>query len=438
VNQELYDAHLANVLADVERALERSAAAGAGYGGVVLHAGAELLVHRDDQPHLFRQDFNFARLAPLPGPDHLAVVRPGEKPRLIRVVPRDYWYESPASPAVNVERGFDYVEVSEVEDAIAAAGETESCAFLGDDPEDAVEPPHLMASLDWDRGYKTTWETECVRAAAVKAARGHAAVRDGAAEGLSERQLHHAYVAAAGLVDAEIPYPNIIGWNENAAVLHYQSKMAERPADARVLLIDAGASHLGYACDVTRTWPQPAAGTLFIELLDGMEQLQRELVAGVGPGVEYIDLHAAAHEGVARLLVSTGILECSAEEALDSRLTLPFLPHGLGHHLGLQVHDVAGHQVDPGGAKMDPPAQHPFLRTTRPLEPGHLVTIEPGLYFIPMLLGPVRESEHAASVDWQKVDELIPCGGIRIEDDILVTGDGHEDLTRPLIPGHRD
>jgi hypothetical protein len=134
VNQELYDAHLANVLADVERALERSAAAGAGYGGVVLHAGAELLVHRDDQPHLFRQDFNFARLAPLPGPDHLAVVRPGEKPRLIRVVPRDYWYESPASPAVNVERGFDYVEVSEVEDAIAAAGETESCAFLGDDP----------------------------------------------------------------------------------------------------------------------------------------------------------------------------------------------------------------------------------------------------------------------------------------------------------------
>ena len=109
-----YEDHLKTVLADFERALERSAKAGAGYGGVVLHSGAEVLVHRDDQPHLFRQDFNFARLAPLPGPDHLAVVRPGERPKLIRVVPQDYWYEEPAKPAIDVQRGFDYVEVSDV------------------------------------------------------------------------------------------------------------------------------------------------------------------------------------------------------------------------------------------------------------------------------------------------------------------------------------
>ena len=79
-HQELYDAHVQTVLADVGRALERSAAAGAAFDGVVLHAGGEILVHRDDQPHLFRQDFNFARVAPLPGPDHLAVIRPGAKP----------------------------------------------------------------------------------------------------------------------------------------------------------------------------------------------------------------------------------------------------------------------------------------------------------------------------------------------------------------------
>jgi Xaa-Pro dipeptidase len=445
-HQNLYDAHLEVVLADFQRALERSAAAGPGYDGIVLHSGGEILVHRDDQPHLFRRDFNFARLVPLPGPDHIAVVRPGEKPKLIRVVPQDYWYESPADPAVELERGFDFVEVNEVEDAIAAAGDTESCAFLGEDfeiasalgiDEDSVEPEVLTASIDWDRGFKTAWETECVREAARNAARGHAVVREGVAAGLSERELHHAYIAAANLVESDTPYPNIIGWNEHAAILHYQSKDPRKPVNGRVLLIDAGASHLGYACDVTRTWAAPGAGELFNELLDGMDELQRELVAGVGPQVEYIDLHAAAHEGVARILIAAGVLRGNMEELLEKRLTLPFLPHGLGHHLGLQVHDVAGHQIDPQGTTLDPPAAHPFLRTTRRLEAGHLVTIEPGLYFIPMLLQPVREGEHAANVDWKKVDQLMGCGGIRIEDDILVTERGREDLTRPLIPGHR-
>lgn len=446
-HQELYDAHLEVVLADLCRALERCATTGTGYDGIVLHSGGEILVHRDDQPHMFRRDFNFARLAPLPGPDHFAVVRPGEKPKLVRVVPRDYWYEAPADPAVDLTRGFDYAEVAEVEDAIAELGDTESCAFLGEDfdiaaalgvDDDAIEPETLTASIDWDRACKTPWEAECVREAARSAARGHAAVREGAAAGLSERELHHAYIVAANLIETDTPYPNIIGWNEHASVLHYQSKDSAKPADARVLLIDAGASHLGYACDVTRTWAGPGAGALFGELLDGMDELQRELVAGVGPQVEYIDLHAAAHEGVAKILIGAGVLRGSVEELLEKRLTLPFLPHGLGHHLGLQVHDVAGHQIDPQGTIMDPPAAHPFLRTTRRLEPGHLVTIEPGLYFIPMLLEPVREGEHAASVDWAKIDQLTACGGIRIEDDILVTEDGREDLTRPLIPGHRD
>lgn len=445
-HQDLYPQHLQTVLADLERALERSAKAGAAFDGVVLHAGGEMLVHRDDQPHLFRQDFNFARLVPLPGPDHIAVVRPGHKPKLIRVVPRDYWYEEPGRAAVEVERFFEYQEVAEVEDAVAAAGDCSGCAFLGEDFEvadalgigdDGIEPDALVASVDWDRGYKTGWEAQCVRAAAAMAARGHAVVAEGARRGDSERALHHAYVQAANLVGVEVPYPNIIGWNEHASVLHYQSKDDTRPDPARVLLIDAGAARYGYACDVTRTWAQPAADPVFVQLLDHMEDLQRSLVQAVGPGVPYIDLHAAAHTGIARMLGEVGVLRCGVEEAIDKRLTLPFMPHGLGHHLGLQVHDVAGHQIDPEGTTMDPPAEHPFLRTTRPLETGHLVTIEPGLYFIGMLLQPVREGKHRDQVDWDLVDRLTPCGGIRIEDDIWVTADGREDLTRPLIPGHR-
>ncbi|RKZ16447.1 Xaa-Pro dipeptidase [bacterium] len=445
-HQQLYEAHLKTVLADVERALGRSADAGQGFDGVIMHAGAEMLVHRDDQPHLFRQDFNFARLAPLPGPDHLAVLRPGSKPRLIRVVPEDYWYEEPAAPAVGVEGVFEYLEVGSVEEAVDAIGDVKGCAFVGEDLEvagelgldvAAVEPDTFMASLDFDRGFKTEWEAQCVREAAEMSARGHAAVSEGVAAGLSERELHHAYLGVANLVEVEVPYPTIIGWNEHAAVLHYQSKERQRPAPGRVLLIDAGASRHGYACDVTRTWATSDADPLFVQLLDGMEVLQRKLVEAVGPGVEFIDLHAATHEGIAALLIEAGILRGSVEEVLDKKLTLPFMPHGLGHHLGLQVHDVAGHQIDPAGTIKDPPARHPFLRTTRSLQEGHLVTIEPGLYFIGMLLGPVSEGEHASCVDWELVSRLFGCGGIRIEDNIHVTPGGREDLTRPLIPGHR-
>ena len=82
-----------------------------------------------------------------------------------------------------------------------------------------------------------------------------------------------------------------------------------------------------------------------------------------------------------------------------------------------------------------PPEEYPTLRTTRELDTGHVVTVEPGLYFIPLLLDPIRDSD---AVDWKLVDELIPCGGVRIEDDVLVTQSGSENLTRPLIPGHRD
>ena len=84
---------------------------------------------------------------------------------------------------------------------------------------------------------------------------------------------------------------------------------------------------------------------------------------------------------------------------------------------------------------MAPPAEYPFLRNTRILEPGHVVTIEPGIYFIPMLLEPLRQSAEASLVDWPLVNRLTPLGGIRIEDNILCTEGGPVDLTRELLAG---
>jgi len=142
-------------------------------------------------------------------------------------------------------------------------------------------------------------------------------------------------------------------------------------------------------------------------------------------------MHLEGHRQVAKILHAEEIIRCSPGEAVASRRTRTFMPHGVGHQLGLQVHDVGGHQAGPDGGELPPPDDH-VLRNTRTLEPGHLVTIEPGLYFIPMLLDELR-GEAGSRLNWDLIDELIPCGGIRIEDDVLCTKDGYEDLTRSLI-----
>jgi Xaa-Pro dipeptidase len=102
--------------------------------------------------------------------------------------------------------------------------------------------------------------------------------------------------------------------------------------------------------------------------------------------------------------------------------------------LGLQVHDVGGLQAAPDGGLRPPPPGCERLRNTRTCEPGHVVTVEPGLYFIPLLLEPLRGAADRDAIDWRAVDALTPFGGIRVEDDVLVTEDGREDLSRPHIP----
>ena len=107
------------------------------------------------------------------------------------------------------------------------------------------------------------------------------------------------------------------------------------------------------------------------------------------------------------------MIRADPEEAVREGWSRGFFPHGLGHHLGIQVHDVAGHQSDAD---------------------GHYFTIEPGIYFIDMLLRPLREGEHSKRFDWKLIDELSPCGGVRIEDNVVVTGSGHRNLTTEHLP----
>lgn len=260
---------------------------------------------------------------------------------------------------------------------------------------------------------------------------GHAAAQRVLSEAPSEFELNDIYCRASGQRESSLPYQNIVALNEHAAVLHYQNLDRRAPAQFRTFLLDAGGDCNGYASDITRTCSPP--GDPFADLIGSLDAMQRQLCGEARPGTSYVSLNDRAHRLLAEVLAEHGIARCSAGEAYERGITRAFLPHGLGHLLGLQVHDAGGRLEAPGGAERKPPAEHPFLRLTRTLEPGFVVTIEPGLYFIPALLEDLRHGAAGGSVDWECVERWLPYGGIRVEDDVLVTENGSRNLTRPAL-----
>jgi Xaa-Pro dipeptidase len=290
-----------------------------------------------------------------------------------------------------------------------------------------------VARLDELRVFKTPYEIACLAEANRIAALGHRAVRDAFLAGeRRELDLHLLYLGATRQDDAETPYKNIVAVGAASAILHHVHYRRDASA-ARSLLLDAGATCRGYASDITRTHVAldgTEEATLFAALLEGMERLQRALVEGVRVGRPYETLHDEAHVRLGALLEETGVVRMSAEACAASGVSRMFLPHGLGHSLGLQTHDV-------GCAKIRPRAENAWLRNTRVIEPGQVFTIEPGLYFIDTFLSELRGGPHGGAVDWRKVEALAPFGGIRIEDDVVVLPDGavtrSENLTREVL-----
>jgi Xaa-Pro dipeptidase len=193
--------------------------------------------------------------------------------------------------------------------------------------------------------------------------------------------------------------------------------------------VDAGASFAGYCSDVTRTWVKGggAAASAFAGLVAQVEAMQQRLCAQARTGLRYEALHDESHRQLGGILRETGLLKTSGEEGVALGVTRAFYPHGLGHSLGLQCHDV-------GCATVKPRAENPFLRNTTVISERQCFTVEPGVYFIDALLGPVREGPLAHTVDWKLVDALSPFGGIRIEDDVVVRETGVRNLTRESLP----
>jgi Xaa-Pro dipeptidase len=419
-----YPAHLEYLQRGTEAAL-----AAHGFDAVVLCSGAAASRNRfDDQYWPVMPTPAYAHWCPLVEADAFVVVRPGARPVLVRTIVDDFWEAAAPPESHHFWPCFELVEVrpGHAGDALPAG----NVAVITRDPDAAppgtVNPPDLIAALDALRTRKTAYEIECLAEASRRGVRGHRRVAELFRTATpSELDLHLAYLAASEQDDLWAPYKGIVALGSHAAVLHFVAYTRERVTGDTSLLVDAGARCLGYGSDITRTSVRGdgAAARRFAELLARMEALQLEILRRIRPGTPYEELHDDSHRLLAVALHELGIGRASPDELVARGVTRALYPHGLGHSLGVTVHDV--------GMKPRPPRpENPFLRNTSVIEPGQVFTIEPGIYIIDPLLAPLQADDRRDLVDWAAIAELRPFGGIRIEDNVVVQDHGVRNLTR--------
>jgi Xaa-Pro dipeptidase len=424
-----FKAHINAVQKHWEDALSQE-----GYDAALIHAGSKLESFLDDYEYPFRCNPQLLWWAPLLTQHDSALwVRPGRKPTMFYYQPDDYWHTPPTDPENWWADSFD-IEVVRDADAWKRAI-APGTAYIGDAaslcaavPAADLNPKRLVNTIHLSRTRKSEYEVACMAEAAHLGAVAHQAAEQAFREGLSEYDIHQRYCMAIKMVDAQLPYGNIVALNSHGSVLHYQQHEKYAPSHSRSFLIDAGATCHQYASDITRTYA--AEKCAFDDLIQAMDVMQRAICADVVAGLDYRELHLRAHMDIAGILKDFDIINVSPETAVETGLSGVFYPHGLGHFIGLQTHDVAGLIADADGTPVPRPEGHPFLRLTRHLEAGNVLTIEPGLYFIEPLLRGWRQSGDVKAINWDAIAAFAPYGGIRIEDNVLVTDSAPRNLTR--------
>ena len=426
----LYAQHLDELHARTAVALQRG-----GFDHLLIPSGTLLYQLFDDRDYPYAVNPQFKAWLPVTrAPGSWLVITPGQRPKLLFMQPHDYWHVVPEAPNGYWVEHFDIVIIRTPDEALQhLPKDTTRSAILGE-AQSAIgdcipnNPQPVLDYLEYQRAFKTAYEIEMMRQAQRIGVRAHRAAERAFRAGSSEFGIHLAYCQAAGQDANDLPYGNIVALNEHAAVLHYTDRGRLPPKQIRSFLIDAGASFGGYACDITRSYS--THDDEFAALIRAVDAAQLKMCAAVRPGFDYRQLHLDAHLALAGVLKDFGVITVSAETAVETGVSSTFFPHGIGHGIGLQVHDVGGFAASDSGGSIDKPAGHPYLRLTRILQPGMVVTIEPGLYFIDMLLDELKQEGLGDSVDWTRVEAFKPYGGIRIEDEVACTDGEPLNLTR--------
>jgi Xaa-Pro aminopeptidase len=295
---------------------------------------------------------------------------------------------------------------------------------------DAELDEELRYALTHVRRPKDDVELARMRAAEQATRAGFLALESLIEPGRTERELQIELEAQFFRGGADgLAFETIVAGGAHSAVLHFApTERALR--DGELALIDAGGEYRGYASDVTRTYP--VSGSFTPEqahVYETVAQALRTAIETCRPGTEWRDVHRAAALVTADGLVDFGILRGERESLFERGAVSLFFPHGVGHMVGLGVRDAGG--VIRG--RSEPGPGFPRLRVDLPLERDYAMTVEPGVYFIPAMLGDrTTREELGDAVDWDRVDSLLDFGGTRLEENVLITDDGCDVLTSEI------
>ena len=410
----------------------RQLMAAAGDGAILILPAANERVRSRDTHYPYRQDSDFWYLTGFSEPEAVLVLVPGRKhgESILFCRERDPEREGWDGPRLGPEGVVDQLGVddaypiTDIDDILPGLleGRRRVHYHLGRDadfdlkligwlnrvraqvrqgaqpPQEFLELGHL---LDEQRLFKSADEIRLMQRAADISVDAHRAAMRAARPGIHEFELQAELERVFRMHDAEPAYASIVGAGANACVLHYRDNRAKSKA-GELVLVDAGAEYRGYAADITRTFP---VGGRFTKEQRAIHDLvcaaQAAAMAQARPGIAYEAGHVAAVRTLSEGLLRLGLLKGGLEQVVERGDYQRFYRHKTGHWLGLDVHDVGEYRLD---------------GESRLLEPGMVFTIEPGLY-IP------QEADIPAK--WRGI-------GVRIEDDVLVTADGHRVLTGAL------
>ena len=399
---------------------------------LVLPAAPERIRSRDTH-YPYRQDSDLWYLTGFPEPEAVLVLVPGRKHGETilfcreRDPEREGWDGPRSGPEGAVERFAldDAYPIDDLDEILPGLLEGRSRVYyhFGRDTEfdlkligwlnrvraqvrSGAQPPHefleLGHLLDELRLFKSPAELKLMQRAADISVKAHEAAMRAARPGMREYELQAEIERVFRMHDAVPAYGSIVGAGDNACVLHYVANAAQS-RDGDLVLVDAGAEYRGYASDITRTFPVNGRFSKQQRALhDLVGAAQEAALAHARPGVPYETGHDAAVRTLTEGLLRLGLLKGTLEKNVAGGQYKRFYRHKTGHWLGLDVHDVGDYRID-GDSRL--------------LEPGMVFTIEPGLYVAP--------GDTTVAAKWRGI-------GIRTEDDVLVTRDGHKVLTGKL------
>ena len=428
---DLFQQHIVEKVSRFQLILERL-----GWDEIVIGSGGGKIQFQDDMAYPFKVNPYFREWMPLDKRHncYLRIQRNSDKPILYLSCIEDIWHSAPQTLADNYSQHLDIIEYASVDELKKYLGKTQNKQVLINETNDLEiadaqwNPQQVLHAIDFQRRNKTSYEHACVRQATYQAVPAHRAAEQAFRAGASELEIASAYLSACQCSENEMPYAIIAGINENAAVLHHH-QLNNQAVKPRSFLIDAGVQFNNYASDITRTYAFDK-GSDFSAMIDSLDVVQQQLVSSGAIGESPMALQALAQRKIAQILIDFKLLNVSVEQALEEKIINTFFPHGLGHHLGVNVHDKGSRLANAQGELIAASKNYPKLRASASMVASQIYTVEPGIYFIPALLEKLRYKQ-PASVNWSEVANWIPFGGIRIEDNIILHENNElENITR--------